>query len=448
VSRTVKIIVSVAVLIVVAGAAYYFLSKSSGTGPVIKTATAGKQSLKVTVSASGKISAGDRADVYPPTSGTLSTVYVKDGQSVKAGQKLARLDTAPLKAAVKQAEAGLEQAQAGVAQAHAGVEAAEAGKETLNNAVPSRLDVDAADAAVTAARATYNNAKGAYYAAKTPPSNPTSVALAYAGMKTAKAGLLSAQATAKKVRVSRSVGEQRESANEAVDSAQAGVCSANAAVDSAAAALDVAQANLDNATLLAPMDGTVFLNSIGAAGANGKTPLPSKGAAVSPAMAPFSVVHLGTSTFTAEVDEADIDRVKLGMTADVTLDAFPGQTLKTTVVHINPAAQPTATGGTIFQVELAITDTGKTILLGMKGDATIQVSAVEGALTIPVEALFNQNGQNYVYKLADGKLAQTNITVGATTDTQIEVVSGLKDGDVVALAGSTQYSDGMAVRTQ
>jgi multidrug efflux pump subunit AcrA (membrane-fusion protein) len=148
------------------------------------------------------------------------------------------------------------------------------------------------------------------------------------------------------------------------------------------------------------------------------------------------------------VDEADIDRVKLGMAADVTLDSFPGHAFKTTAIRINPAAQPTATGGTIFQVELAMVDTGKTILLGMKGDATIQVSAVEGAMTIPVEALFNENGHNYVYRVVDGKLMKTNITVGATTDAQIEVVGGLKAGDTVALAGSTQYSDGMTVRTQ
>jgi HlyD family secretion protein len=132
----------------------------------------------------------------------------------------------------------------------------------------------------------------------------------------------------------------------------------------------------------------------------------------------------------------------------VTLDAFPGKTFKTTVVHINPAAQPTATGGTIFQVELALTDTGKTILLGMKGDATIQVSAVASALTIPVEALFNQNGQNYVFKLQGTTLKQTNITVGATTDTSVEVLSGLADGDTVALAGATTYTDGMTVRTK
>jgi HlyD family secretion protein len=448
VSRTVKIIISVVVLVAIAGTVFYFLSKSAGSGPSIKTAKADKKSLKVTVSASGKISAGDRADVYPPTSGALSAVYVTEGQTVKAGQRLARLDTAPLKAAVKAAKAGLEQAQAGVEQAESGVEQAEAGKETLNNAVPSRLEVSAADAAVSAARANYNNAKSAYRMAKVPPSNPTSIALAYAGMKDAKAGLLGAEASRQKIRRNRSVGEQRDAASAAVESAQAGVGSAEAAVDSAEAALDVAQGNLDNATIIAPMDGTVFLNPVGAAGANGKVPLPSAGVGVSPALAPFSVVHLGSSTFTAEVDEADIDRVKLGMAADVTLDSFPGHAFKTTAIRINPAAQPTATGGTIFQVELAMVDTGKTILLGMKGDATIQVSAVEGALTIPVEALFNENGQNYVYRVVDGKLIKTNITVGATTDTQIEVVDGLKGGETVAIAGSTQYSDGMTVRTQ
>ena len=422
-SRTVKIVISVVVLAVLVAAAAFFLSKSAGSGPVIKTAKASKSTLKVTVAASGKISAGDRAEIYPVVAGTLAAVYVKDGQSVKAGQRLGKLETGPLRLAVKQAQAAVEQAEAGL--------------ETIDQTTPSCMDEKAAKAAVCAAEAQYKNAKSAYDFTKDlpwTPSKETSVAVANAAVKQARAGLLSAKASLVKVRRGQDVGEQRDAANAGVESAQA--------------ALDVAEANLDNATLEAPTDGTVFLNTVGVAGSDGKAPLPAEGSGVSPAAAPFSVVQLGTSTFTAEVDEADIDRVKLGMTADVTLDAFPGQTFTTTVVHINPAAQPTATGGTIFQVELALTDTGKTILLGMKGDATIQVSAVQGALTIPVEALFNQNGQNYVFKLVGAKLKQTNITVGATTDTSVEVLKGLSADDTVALAGSTQYTDGMTVRTQ
>ena len=136
-------------------------------------------------------------------------------------------------------------------------------------------------------------------------------------------------------------------------------------------------------------------------------------------------MRLGTSTFTAEVDEADIDRVKLGMTADVTLDAFPGETFKTTVVHINPAAQPTATGGTIFQVELAHDRHRQDDPARHEGRRDDPGLGGQGALTIPVEALFNQNGQNFVYKVVNDKLVKTNITVGATTDTDVEVLSGL-----------------------
>ena len=344
VSRTVKIAISVGVLAVLVVAVFYFLSKSSGSGPVIKTAKVSRGTLKVSVAASGKISAGDRADVYPPTAGTIDVVYVKDGQSVVAGQRLAKLDTAPLRAAVKQAQAGVEQAESGLA--------------TIYQSTPSGMDEAAARAGVCAAEAQYDIANAAYKFAKNPPppmpSNATSVAIASANAKQARAGVLSAKAALVKVQRGQNVDEQAGAAN--------------AAIRSANAALVVAKNALANAVLIAPMDGVVFLNPVGVAGADGKAPLPAAGAGVAPQAAPFSVVRLGTSTFTAEVDEADIDRVKLGMTAEVTLDAFPGKTFKTTVVHINPAAQPTATGGTIFQVELALTDTGKTILLGMKGD--------------------------------------------------------------------------------
>jgi len=48
----------------------------------------------------------------------------------------------------------------------------------------------------------------------------------------------------------------------------------------------------------------------------------------------------------------------------------------------------------------------------------------------------------------DTKLVKTTITVGATTDTEVEVLKGLEAGDVVALSGPTQYTDGMTVRVK
>jgi HlyD family secretion protein len=488
VSRRNKIIIAVIAIVVVAGVAISLALKSGGSGTVIQTATVSKTDLGVTVSASGDIQAGSRADVYPPTPGTIAKVYVSDGTSVTAGQKLAKMDTGPLRLAVKQAKAGLTQARAArdnlgaTAVSSADIEAAEANVTAAKRALtaakvsagavssqaPTHLQIDAAQAAKDAAYSSYQNAVSAYAAALGAygSSSPTTT-LAATARKQAYAAYLGAKATYKGL-LKTNLKPAHSSAKASIAQAEAGYKSAlsalhkaeaadpssqraaaDDAVEQASAALDLAENNLDNATLVAPIDGTVFFNAVGIAGADGKTPLASVGSAVSLASAPFSVVDLGGSTFTAQVDEADIDRVRVGMKADVTLDSFPGETFKTKVTHIDSAAQPTATGGTIFPVDLAIRDTAKNMLIGMKGDTVIHVSSIPGALTIPLEALFNENGTNFVYKVVGGvKLAKTTITIGATTDTQVEVVGGLAKGDVVALASPTTYTDGMAVRVK
>lgn len=487
VSKRTKIIAAVVVLLAVAGAAAFFFMRSQGTGPEIDTATVSETNLGVTVSASGKVQAGARADVYPPTVGTLAEVYVTDGAQVKAGDKLAVMDTAPMEVQLAQAEAGLAQARSAqnnvgaqavsssdIAAAKANVAASKAAWEAAKKAAgnvsaqgPSSADIAAAKAAESAALMTYNNAKAAYDAAYAMygSTSPTTT-VAAAQKQQAYAGYLSAQSTVDKLE-STTVSPAQAQADAGAAQAYAGYLAAvsqlkksqaadpasqksaaAAAVSSAAQAVALAQANLDNATLVAPLDGIVFFNAVGTPGADGKIPQASAGSAVAPQSAPFSVVNLNGATFTAEVDEADIDRLEVGMKATVTLDAFAGKDFKTTVVRIKSAAQPTATGGTVFPVEIAMTDTGKNVLIGMKGDATIEVSSIPSAITIPLEALFNENGQNFVYKVVSNKLVRTDLTVGATTDVEVEVLKGLKAGDVVALSGPTQYTDGMTVRVK
>lgn len=482
-SKRTKIIIGVVVLLVVGAVAASFAMKAGGGGPQIKTATVAETNLGVTVSASGKVQAGSRADVYPPAPGTLARVYVSDGDTVTAGERIAKMDTGPLQLAVKQAQSGLAAAQAAydnsdatavssgdVTAAKANVTAAKKAWESAKKAAgavegPTQGQINAADASRDAAKDAYDNASEAYdgallvYGSTSPTTTAalTAKKQAYAGYLTAKSAYDTLVATDMDP-ASASADAGVAQAYAGYKAAQAALCKAQAAdpasqkaaaragVTAAAKALELAENNLSNATLVAPIDGTVFFNAAGAPGADGKAPPPAEGSAVAPQAAPFSVVDLGGSTFVAEVDEADIDRVRIGMAADITLDSFPGETFVTKVTHINSAAQPTATGGTIFPVELAMKDTGKNVLIGMKGDTTIKVSSIPSALTIPLEALFNENGENFVYKVVGGtKLAKTTITIGAQTDTDVEIIKGLAQGDEVALASPTTYTDGMTV---
>lgn len=499
VSRRNKIIAAVVVLAVVAAAAAFAVFGSRGAGPQIETASVTEQELAVTITASGRVERGVSADVYPPGPGVLDSIKVSEGETVTAGQVIAQMDTAPFALQVAQAEAGLAQARAQlaaidsqtpiqaeidaaraqVAAADQAYRAAQQQVDTIGSQAPNSGQVAAAQAATRAAQTAYAAASRAYDAAAAMSPNPSldaTVAAAAVARDQAYAGFLGAQAQEQALSGT-DLGAARAQAQAGADqsfaalqgaraqldrltgtSASAQRSAAQAAVRQAAEALYIAQKALDDATLVAPIDGVVIFNSAaGAAGAaaaaaaggmSGDDGKPVEGSAVAPQAPPFTVVDLNALKFVAEVDEVDISRITTDMPASVSLDAFPGQTFDTTVLRVNPAAQPTATGGTVFAVDLPLEDAAAGILLGMRGDADIEVSSVGSALTIPIEALFSEGGNDYVYVVEDGRLNRTGITAGATTDTRVEALDGLSAGDRVALSGTTQYSDGMAVRTE
>jgi len=493
VSRTWKIVIGVVVLLLIAGAATAAALSFQGRGPEIETATVEKVDLSVSVTASGKVEAGRRADVYPPTAGTLAAIYVNEGDEVKAGAKIALLDAGPLELAVEQAKAGIAQANAQLEtvnnQAPAGPDyvaasAAVTAARSANNAAvvafnavddgaPTAQQLDAADAAVEAAEAGYKAAKYATELAKAAyETTPTpdyllaykqaqaAQAQASAGLSSSKASLQaledtdlsSAKASARSAVAQSTSALRTAQANQsklARTSVSAQREAARAAVRQADAALGLAQKNLDGALMTAPIDGTVFFNSSNPAPqADGQTQEPAVGAGVAQQAPPFSVVDLSGSTFVAEVDEADIARVKPDMATIIRFDAYPGDDVKTTVTAVQAAARQTATGGTVFPVDLSLADVAVDLLIGMKGDAEIKVKAVPTALVIPIEALFDENGTTFVYVLEAGTLKKTEIKVGATTDTQVQVIRGVKEGDEVALSGAETLTDGMAVRVK
>lgn len=491
-SRRAKIIIAVVVLLVIGGAAVAIAVGARGAVAQVDTATVMKEDLAVTITASGRVESGTRMDVYPPTAGTLDEVYLKDGSTVSAGALIAHMDEAPLIAGVKQAEAGVKQAEAqlagidqqapssaDLAAARAGTDAAWSGylaaqeaEQAAADAGPTAADIAAAQAAANAAWTGYQSAKGAYDLAKASvdasasPSPDALLALdtAKVAKDQAYAGYLQAKAAQQSVEDYDGTSASMQ-AGSAVDQAYAAYLGARAqqtklegtsvsaeraagqaALDQARQGLVLAESYLDKATLVAPIDGTVFFNPAGAPGLDGSTPLPDVGAPVAPQSAPFTVVDLGGLRFTADVDEADIDKVALGLKSVITLDAFPEKSFETTVSEIKSAATLTATGGTVFPVHLSLQNPDVNVLIGMKGDATVEVNTVPGAITIPVEALFDEGGTSYVYIMTGDTISRTKVEVGTLTETTVQILSGAKAGDVVALSGAVELVDGMRVR--
>lgn len=431
-----RIIGAVVALVVVALIVVGVFASAASRVPQVSAADVTKQDLTQTVSASGQIDSNAESSVFPPTTGTLATIDVTDGQAVHTGQTLAVMDAAPLRAAEEAAQAALAQARSGLVAAR--------------RAAPSSADRRAADAAVSAAAAAVSAARGHYddaYAIHhllvSIHASETSVtaayrakADAYSGLKQAQSGLAQAKAARKKL-----------------TDADAAVAAAAEGVDAADQALALAQRNVDGATLTAPIDGVVIFAgsssaAAGAAAGAGGGAKPSAGSAVSPAAAPFSVVQLADLSFDAQVDEADVAHVAVGQKATVTLDAFPGVNFTTKVTQVKTQAISTSTGGTAFPVLLALKDTGKRLLVGMGGNVDIAVSGIAGAVVVPVEALFDEAGGTYVYVISGTVVHRTKVTTGITTDTQAQILSGVTPGQKVALGGLANLKDGMTVRVK
>ena len=160
-------------LVLLAGAAYWWLGRSEPTPLMYKTAPAKRMHLAVTVTATGKISPKDQVELSSELSGIVTDVFVDYNDRIRAGQKLAQLDTSKLNATVLQKKSSLRSAQAQVKTARANVEEAQlnhryyqnvwessAGKfpsqQTLDNA---RITLAKAEASLEQALASVDTAR-------------------------------------------------------------------------------------------------------------------------------------------------------------------------------------------------------------------------------------------------------------------------------------------------
>ncbi len=146
---------------------------------------------------------------------------------------------------------------------------------------------------------------------------------------------------------------------------------------------------------------------------------------------------------TLSVDEQDILSVKQGQTATITLNAVSGQEFEGTVSKVGTVG--TSSGSSAkYSVEITIPKQDN-MLIGMTAAATINVSESDNAVLIPLSALQEEGGRSFVYTSTDsqGNLSgKTQVETGLSNETQVEITSGLSEGDTVYYESTSASSDG------
>ncbi len=197
-------------------------------------------------------------------------------------------------------------------------------------------------------------------------------------------------------------------------------------------AAQAARDRIARSTIRAPMAGLVYQFDL------------KPGAYLNPGDMVASIGRLDRVRVKVFVDEPDLGRVARSMPVTITWDALPGRTWKG-VVEKTPTEVVAVGTRQVGEVTCVIENPDRDLLAGTNVNASIRSQVVEGALTIPREALYRQDGSTGVYLLAGDRLAWHNVTLGASSITRIQV-EALKEGDAVALPSDRVLKDGMLVR--
>jgi len=158
------------------------------------------------------------------------------------------------------------------------------------------------------------------------------------------------------------------------------------------------------------------------------------------------LAELGSLEFQADVDQADIAKIRVGQTATVQLDAFPGRTFKATPREVAAASTPDAANRVRYAVKLAVRSGGKDVLqVGMTGSASFVIARKAQALTVPVSVTLQQGDDESVFVVKNGKASLRKIKTGLRGEDAVEVVSGVAPGDLVIDQGRAKLKDGRRV---
>lgn len=220
-------------------------------------------------------------------------------------------------------------------------------------------------------------------------------------------------------------------------------------------------ADFRGSNVVAPMDGVVLTKNIeigesitsGVSSFNAGTVL-------------FTVADTSRMLVKAGVNEVDIGKIRVGMPVKITLDAFPKVTFGGRIDRIAPAVR-IDDKVRVFDVEIRLDAQGRELRSGMTANIEVIGERKEKVLTVPVESVFKRDDQEIVYikkaidpkalaeeaKKKDGKAKKGDkdawkkffdrrtIVTGLSDSARVEILSGLKAGDEIALQDPTMPVD-------
>jgi HlyD family secretion protein len=350
-----------------------------------------RQEIASIISTNGKIEPINSFEAHAPAPATVNKVLVAEGDHVRVGQLLVKLDDAEARSQAARALALLRSAEAALSGIKAG--------GTQEELLIGRADLTKAQADRDEAQ---RNLQAIQKLRQNGAASPAEVAAAQNRQKKADADVQLLQAKV----------SGRFSSPE--------VAKVEASAAEARAAYTAAQEVLHHSNVTAPFAGTVYQ-------------LPVKpGSYVNGGELLVQVANLEKVRVRAFVDEPEIGRLAKGQKVEIKWDAIPGRTWEGSLTRIPTSVTMVGTR-TVGEITSEIDNSDRKLLPNVNVNVSIISARHDNALTVSREAVHDVDGKRYVYKIDNEKILAQEVQTGLSSLTRVEVVKGIPEGAVIAL---------------
>jgi multidrug efflux pump subunit AcrA (membrane-fusion protein) len=396
-----KIVIYAVIIAVVAGGIVVVKNKVSSSAKNKTTQIiASKTSVQVEMAETTEKNAGDtyKATLEANEQGTVTSklaakivsVAVQNGQNVNAGDTIATLDDQDIQNNIKTAQAQIAIYEKQVQSSEQSVNSAQVAMGKL------KINVDDA-------QSTYDRQKTLF----------EGKAISKTDLETAEKTLNSAKA-------------DYDSGNASIQTAHASVETAEANLQAQKVALEKSQGDLANTVIKAPISGVI----------SGKSMNVGQMASTGTALA--TVNDISSVYATIQVPQEKISNAKIGQAATIVVDGND-QTYNGTIQYMDSVADSTSR---VFNCKVKINNNDRSLSPGTYGKVTLVSDQKNDVITVPVNDLVGNEGDYSVFINDNGTAKKTKVIIGQTDENNVEITSGIKDGDQIICTNTSTLQDG------
>ena len=377
---------ALALLVVIVFAAWR-LAASGGDNGSIPIATVQRGPLTMTLEESGELKAKRSATITAPND-KLITYLVPEGSWVKEGDLLVQLESAKYEIGVQEGNSSLDVAQAQLERAKADLQSQLYKEEAAKKQYESLLGLQEKGFAMA--------------------SEVEEARLNYMELQS-KTGAFRAAVNQEQAEVGR-----------------------------ASKTLDQVKHKLAANAVYSPISGLVVYSLVGN---------PEEGRKVEVGLIPYEgqplmeLPDISSMQVLTDVNEMDVESVKIGQPVEIRLDAVPDAIFKGKVARIGTLAQRRVsrssgkrTGEKVFDLEVDVEDADPRLRPGLSAKLSIRVEELSDAVYAPVEAIFHEDGKTVAYVKRGRRAKPVAVECGSSNDRYVVIRAGLQPGDRVLLA--------------